>query len=85
MGQCPARNDGGIAMDNTPRYRLTELMCNLRRGDTKEIARLAHCSCSTVSKVLNGKANQTTATAQNIIRIAEEMARRNQWRRPKKE
>lgn len=70
--------------NETPRSRLADITYNLRHGDMKQIASMAHCSCSTVSKVLNGLCSQTTDNAMNIIRIAEEFARRNSmWRRKK--
>ncbi len=59
------------------RQRLTHLLLYLRRGQQIRIALQAHCSPSTVSAVLNGRAGQDSDLARNIIRLAEHYVHRN--------
>lgn len=66
-----------------PRYRRVDILDRLQRGDQQWIARMAHCSTSTVSMVLNGKQTQTSALTRNVIRIAQERARINSRRLPR--
>ncbi|MDR2887692.1 MAG: hypothetical protein LBV26_06820 [Bacteroidales bacterium] len=54
-----------------PRHRLTVILEALPRGAQAHIARRCRCSPKTVSNVLNGKQNQHTDLARNIIRCAE--------------
>ncbi|MEG1648318.1 MAG: hypothetical protein RR277_00350 [Rikenellaceae bacterium] len=60
---------------NAPRSRMYDILDRLKKGDIKKIAQRSGCSVSMVSAVLNGKCNQTTRLAMNVLRVAEEMTR----------
>ena len=66
--------------EQTPRYRLTHLLTYMRRGQQGWISGKLRCSPQKVSAVLNGKCNQDSDLARNIIRLAEECVRRNSMR-----
>ncbi|MEG2495273.1 MAG: hypothetical protein RSB32_06185 [Mucinivorans sp.] len=61
----------------TPRQRRNDILPYLRRGQQGEIADKLHISPSTVSSVLNGRQNQDSDVAINVIRLAQEFTFRN--------
>lgn len=57
-----------------PRQRRLDLIYDLPNGKQKEIARICNCTPGYVSSVLNGRTNQTSNKAINILRLAERSA-----------
>lgn len=70
-----------IADSNAPRSRIYDILDHLQRGDIRRIAHRSGCSRSMVSAVLNGRCNQTTRRAMNVIRVAEDVARLSKFRK----
>lgn len=64
-------------MSHEPRHRLTHLLTYLRWGQQGQIADRLRCDPRKVSAVLNGKCDQNTDLARNIIRLAQERVIRN--------